>query len=109
MFNSCLWTAAVPFLRPSSLGLFCLHHSPISSFSTRNPLFTPLIQAKHSMALELLGERNERIEQLEEDVAEMKRIFREQLSVAADQLLEARTELAMVKADCVGNRAGHHV
>jgi TATA element modulatory factor 1 TATA binding len=48
------------------------------------------------VALELLGERNERVEQLETDVVEMKSIFREQLSLAADQLaaaLEARGTL----------------
>lgn len=38
------------------------------------------------ICLELLGERNERIEQLEDDIAEMKIIFRSQLSLAADQL-----------------------
>ena len=43
--------------------------------------------------LELLGERNERIEQLELDVREMKAIFHAQLGVAADQLYAARQQL----------------
>ncbi|KAK9807806.1 hypothetical protein WJX72_009986 [[Myrmecia] bisecta] len=42
--------------------------------------------AKCAMALELLGERNERVEQLEEDIRDMKAIFHEQLSFMTDQL-----------------------
>ena len=41
------------------------------------------------ICLELIGERNERIEELEDCVAEMKAIFRSQLSLAADQLAAA--------------------
>jgi hypothetical protein len=41
------------------------------------------------ICLELIGERNERIEELEDSVAEMKAIFRSQLSLAADQLAAA--------------------
>lgn len=48
------------------------------------------LEAQQAMALELLGERNERVECLEEDIEEMKRIFREQLDLAASQLAEAR-------------------
>jgi len=39
-------------------------------------------QYRLSLALELLGERNERIQELEEDVGEMKRIFHQQLEQA---------------------------
>ena len=41
------------------------------------------------ICLELIGERNERIEELEDNIAEMKAIFRSQLSLAADQLATA--------------------
>ena len=43
-------------------------------------------QQRYDTALELLGERNEQVDQLEEDIAEMKQIFHEQISVMADQL-----------------------
>ncbi len=45
-----------------------------------------------ALALEILGERNERIDLLEDDVLEMKTIFRAQLSLAADQLAAAQAE-----------------
>ncbi len=38
------------------------------------------------------GERNERVEQLEEDIEDMRRIFHEQLEVCVDQLQRARQE-----------------
>lgn len=38
------------------------------------------------ICLELIGERNERIDHLEDDIAEMKMIFRSQICLAADQL-----------------------
>ena len=44
---------------------------------------------RYDTALELLGERNERVDQLEEDVTEMKQIFHEQISMMADQLNQA--------------------
>lgn len=44
---------------------------------------------RYDTALELLGERNERVDQLEEDIAEMKQIFHEQISMMADQLNRA--------------------
>jgi len=43
-------------------------------------------EQRHDTALELLGERNERVDQLEADIAEMKQIFHEQISMMADQL-----------------------
>ena len=43
------------------------------------------------VALEVLGERQDQIEALEEDVRDMKAIFHEQLSIAADQLVAARS------------------
>jgi hypothetical protein len=47
------------------------------------------LERKVDVALELLGERNERIEQLEDDIVDMKRIFREQLEECAQQLVVA--------------------
>ncbi|DBA80110.1 TPA: TATA element modulatory factor 1, variant 2 [Trebouxia sp. C0005] len=41
---------------------------------------------RYNTALELLGEKNEKVDQLEEDIAEMKQIFHEQISVMANQL-----------------------
>ena len=41
---------------------------------------------RYNIALELLGEKNEKVDQLEEDIAEMKQIFQEQISVMANQL-----------------------
>ncbi len=43
-------------------------------------------QQRYNTALELLGEKNEKVDQLEEDIAEMKQIFHEQISVMANQL-----------------------
>ena len=57
------------------------------------------LQAKHSLLLEVLGERHERVEQLEEDVRDMKAIFHQQLNVAVDQLAQARAELERLGAD----------
>lgn len=37
------------------------------------------VQGQHSLLLEVLGERNEHVEQLEEDIRDMKRIFHEQV------------------------------
>lgn len=52
-----------------------------------------LLESNHklNLALELLGDRNERIEILEEDIREMKRIFHEQLNEA--MLLVEKTKL----------------
>ena len=38
------------------------------------------------ICLELIGERNEHSDHLEDDIAEMKMIFKSQISLAADQL-----------------------
>ncbi|GAB4819793.1 hypothetical protein N2152v2_006839 [Parachlorella kessleri] len=57
------------------------------------------LQAKHSLLLEVLGERHERVEQLEEDVRDMKAIFHQQLNVAVDQLAQARAELERLGID----------
>ena len=57
------------------------------------------VQAKHSLLLEVLGERHERVEQLEEDVRDMKAIFHQQLNVAVDQLAQARAELGRLGVD----------
>jgi hypothetical protein len=55
------------------------------------------LRTRLGLSLELLGERNERIEQLEDDVSEMKRIFHQQLDVAATQLHDAQRQLAAVE------------
>jgi len=39
-----------------------------------------------SLALEMIGERNERVEELEADVAEMRAVFRSSLDAAATAL-----------------------
>ena len=49
-------------------------------------------EAKYDMALELLGERNERVDQLEDDILEMKSIFHAQLGLMADQLSMAQPQ-----------------
>lgn len=41
---------------------------------------------RYDTALELLGEKNEKVDQLEEDITEMKHIFHEQISLMANQL-----------------------
>ncbi len=46
---------------------------------------------RYNTALELLGEKNEKVDQLEEDIAEMKQIFHEQISVMANQLNATNT------------------
>jgi hypothetical protein len=43
-------------------------------------------QDKSAMCLELLGERNERVEQLELDNGEMRLVYKQQLCLLADQL-----------------------
>ena len=52
-----------------------------------------LVTKKLDVALEVLGEKNERVEALEEDIKDMKAIFHEQLAVAADQLAAARAKV----------------
>ena len=44
------------------------------------------------------GERNERIEELEDDVREVKGLFRDQVVVMADQINEAKGEAAGLRA-----------
>ncbi|GMH35469.1 hypothetical protein BSKO_03337 [Bryopsis sp. KO-2023] len=48
------------------------------------------LQNRHDVALELLGERNEKVEQLELDIVEMKDIFHQQLQVCVDQMDELK-------------------
>lgn len=57
-----------------------------------------VIQGKLNICLEILGERNEKIEQLQDDIRDMKRIFHEQLNLCVDQLTAARREADMLKA-----------
>lgn len=59
----------------------------------------PLVGAHFCPFFPLAGrERNERIEQLQDDIADMKRIFHEQLNVCVDQLTASRHELDALKA-----------
>ena len=44
------------------------------------------LQAKHSTALELLGERNERVDELEQDLAEARTIYRSQILMLCPQM-----------------------
>lgn len=54
---------------------------------------------RYDTVLELLGERNENVDQLEEDIADMKQIFHQQISMMADQLMKAnQTESYAVPA-----------
>ena len=56
------------------------------------------LQKRYEMALELLGERNEHVDKLEDDIREMKGIFHNQLSLMADQLTGAKQLQAMSQA-----------
>ena len=47
-------------------------------------------EGRYEMALELLGERNERIDQLEDDIRDMKHIFHMQLEGLVEQLAHAQ-------------------
>ena len=49
------------------------------------------------MALELLGERNERIDQLEDDIRDMKHIFHSQLSSLVDQLADQKSSVEVCR------------
>lgn len=48
-----------------------------------------VMEKRYEMALELLGERNEYVDKLEDDIREMKSIFHSQLSLMAEQLATA--------------------
>ena len=50
------------------------------------------LEKRYEMALELLGERNEYVDKLEDDIREMKSIFHTQLSLMADQLSMAKQD-----------------
>ena len=63
---------------------------PYRMLPERALLVSQEARRRMDICLELIGERNERIEELEDSVAEMKAIFRSQLSLAADQLAAAR-------------------
>ena len=56
------------------------------------------LSGKLTVAMVLLGERNERIEELEDDVREVKGLFRDQVVVMADQINEAKSEAAGLRA-----------
>lgn len=51
------------------------------------------------MALELLGERNEYVDKLEDDIQEMKEIFHGQLSIMADQLSQAQQQALLAHSE----------
>ena len=56
------------------------------------------LSGKLTVAMVLLGERNERIEELEDDVREVKGLFRDQVVVMADQINEAQQQAAGLRA-----------
>mmetsp|Transcript_18990 Transcript_18990/g.52955 ORF Transcript_18990/g.52955 Transcript_18990/m.52955 type:complete len:620 (+) Transcript_18990:307-2166(+) len=64
-----------------------------------------VLQRKMDICLEILGERNERIEQLQDDIVDMKRIFHEQLNVCVEQLAATRSELEQLKVGAVNGKA----
>ena len=51
------------------------------------------LSGKLTVAMVLLGERNERIEELEDDVREVKGLFKDQVVVMVDQINELKNEL----------------
>ncbi len=53
------------------------------------------VSRRLDLALELLGERNERIEQLEEDIEDMRGIFKAQLEEAVNQLQHANVSVGV--------------
>ena len=57
---------------------------------TENDASDQELEKRYEMALELLGERNEYVDKLEDDIREMKSIFHSQLSLMADQLFTAK-------------------
>ena len=44
------------------------------------------LQTKHATALELLGERNERVDELEQDLTEARTIYRSQILMLCPQI-----------------------
>ena len=56
------------------------------------------LSGKLTVAMVLLGERNERIEELEDDVREVKGLFRDQVVVMADQINKAKNEASGLRA-----------
>ncbi|KAJ3009444.1 hypothetical protein HKX48_007932, partial [Thoreauomyces humboldtii] len=48
------------------------------------------LSTRHAAALELLGERTERVEELQADIADMKVIFKQQLTELMVELDEVR-------------------
>ena len=67
--------------------IFCLRAQRAEAIPGRS---VQELEKRYEMALELLGERNEHADKLEEDIREMKHIFRSQLSLMADQLSTAK-------------------
>ncbi|GFH06581.1 TMF_TATA_bd domain-containing protein, partial [Haematococcus lacustris] len=65
------------------------------------------VQTRCDVALELLGERNERIEQLEDDIADMRSIFHSQLELVVDQLNRAQQQPAAVMQQAAAPGAQH--
>ena len=56
------------------------------------------LSGKLTVAMVLLGERNERIEELEDDVREVKGLFKDQVVVMVDQINEAQQQAAGLRA-----------
>ena len=55
------------------------------------------LEGQLAAAFLLIGERNERVAQLEDDLAEVKRIFREQVGVMVGQINAAKEEALVLR------------
>ena len=62
------------------------------------------LSGKLTVAMVLLGERNERIGQLEDDVREVKGLFKEQIVVMTTLINEAKGEAAGLRAQLEASR-----
>ena len=57
------------------------------------------LSGKLTVAMVLLGERNERIEELEDDVREVKGLFKDQVVVMVEQINEGLESNSMLKQE----------
>ena len=62
------------------------------------------LQGQQTAAFLLIGERNERVAQLEDDLAEVKRIFRDQVAVMVEQINAAKGEAQQLRIAAADGR-----
>ena len=62
------------------------------------------LQGQQTAAFLLIGERNERVAQLEDDLAEVKRIFRDQVAVMVEQINTAKGEAQQLRIAAADGR-----